>query len=280
MVAAVGTGPRVTTSSAHAGTPAPVAFAAFASVRQPSSVPPGPSPRAAVPSPGQSYQYQLNDPPTTSDLSTQVAWWDIDAFDTPASTVAAIRAKGEHAICYVDVGGAENWRPDYGTFPPSVLGNPIGGWPKERYVDVRQLAVLSRIEGARFDMCKVKGFDAVDPDVLDAYWKSSGFPLTVEDQLRYNDMLAGLAHARGMAIALKGDPELAAREVSTFDFSIDESCFQWSECGRLAPFLQARKAVFDVEYGIAPATFCPSLRQVGIVGIEKHVDLDAWRLSC
>ena len=137
-----------------------------------------------------------------------------------------------------------------------------------------------RIEGARFDICKAKGFDAVDPDVLDAYWKASGFPITVEDQIRYNGMLAGLADARGMAIALKGDPELAAREVSTFDFSIDESCVQWSECGRLAPFLQARKAVFDVEYGTAPAAFCPSLRQLGIVAIEKHVDLDFWRQPC
>lgn len=90
-------------------------------------------------------------------------------------------------------------------------------------------------------------------------------------------MLAGLAHARAMLIALKGDPELAGQEVRTFDFSIDESCVQWSACDQLEPFIRAGKAVFDVEYGIAPATFCPPLQPLGI---EKHADLDAWRATC
>ena len=59
-----------------------------------------------------------------------------------------------------------------------------------------------------------------------------------------------------------------------------ESCFQWSECSRLEPFIHAGKAVFDVEYGIAPPTFGPVVKPLGIVGIEKHVDLDAWLATC
>jgi hypothetical protein len=235
---------------------------------------------AAVPARGQDFQYQLANPPTTSDLTLNVAWWDIDGFDTPASTIATIHAKSEHAICYIDVGGAENWRSDYSKFPPSVLGNTIPGWPNERYVDIRQLSVLSPIEGARFDTCKSKGFDAVDPDVLDAFTKPSGFPLTQQDQINFNNMIAGLAHARGLSIALKGDPELAVQEVSTFDFSIDEECYQWSECNRLSPFITAGKAVFDVEYDIAPSSFCPTTTALGIVGIEKHSMADFWRATC
>ena len=59
-------------------------------------------------------------------------------------------------ICYIDVGTAENWRPDYASFPSSVLGGS-NGWPGERWLDIRQLSVLEPIMTARFQMCKRKG---------------------------------------------------------------------------------------------------------------------------
>lgn len=64
--------------------------------------------------------------------------------------------------------------------------------------------------------------DAVEPDVLDAYTNSFGFPLSAQDQVKYNNFIAGLAHSRVMSVAPKNDPELAAQEASTFDFSINE----------------------------------------------------------
>ena len=61
-------------------------------------------------------------------------------------------------ICYIDVGTAENWRSDYSSFPASVMGSS-NGWPGERWLDIRQLAVLEPIMTARFQMCREKGFD-------------------------------------------------------------------------------------------------------------------------
>ena len=41
---------------------------------------------------------------------------------------------------------------------------------------------------ARFDLCRQKGFDAVEPDLVDGYIQTTGFPLTAADQLTYNRM--------------------------------------------------------------------------------------------
>src|ERR1700694_4310419 len=53
--------------------------------------------------------------------SQPVAAYDIDAFANGASEVASLHGLGRHVICYVDVGTAENFRPDYHLFPKAVL---------------------------------------------------------------------------------------------------------------------------------------------------------------
>lgn len=43
--------------------------------------------------------------------------YDLDGFDTSKATVDRIHANGGKAICYINVGSWENWRPDKGRFP-------------------------------------------------------------------------------------------------------------------------------------------------------------------
>ncbi|WP_406276553.1 endo alpha-1,4 polygalactosaminidase [Streptomyces sp. NBC_00191] len=57
----------------------------------------------------------------------------------------------------------------------------------------------------RRELCRERGFDAVEPDLLDAHLNDTGFPLTPDHQLAYNRMIARLAHDRGMAVGLKND---------------------------------------------------------------------------
>jgi hypothetical protein len=244
------------------------------------AIQPGPTSGFIAPRSTDTWQWQLSNPPTANDLKLGVSWWDVDGFNAPASTIAAIHARGEHAICYIDVGAAETYRPDYSSFPVSILGNSVHDYPNERYVDIRQVKILGPIEGARFDMCKTKGFDSVEPDVLDAYANPSGFPLTQQDQLNYNNMIADLAHARNMSVALKNDPELSVQESSIFDFSIMEQCFAHNDCDLLKPFVAAGKPVFDVEYDYTTAQFCPTVNALGYIGMQKHVSLDSWRQTC
>ena len=175
--------------------------------------------------------------------------------------VAAIHASGAFAICYVDAGTWESWRPDAGRFPPSVLGLP-NGWPGERWLDIRQLHVLLPIMRARARKCARAGFNAIDWDNVDGYANQTGFPLTAREQLRYDRDLARIAHALGLAAGLKNDYGQVSALAGVFDFAVDEQCFQYQECSALEPFVRLGKPVYDIEYH--PGAFCPAARKLGI----------------
>src|SRR5580692_5564601 len=74
--------------------------------------------------------------------SEPVAAYDIDGFENTAIEVASLHSKSIHVICYIDVGTYEPGRPDTSSFPASVIGAEVQGWPGERWLDVRQLSVL------------------------------------------------------------------------------------------------------------------------------------------
>jgi hypothetical protein len=225
-----------------------------------------------TPKPLTTWNYQIGETPT--DLAIKVQAYDIDGFDNDAAQVQKIHAAGSKAICYIDVGTWENWRPDAGEFPNSVKGNK-NGWPGEKWLDIRQLNILGPIITARFQMCQQKGFDAIEADNVDGYTNSTGFPLTAQDQLTFNMYYAGIAHSFGLPIALKNDTDQVPQLVSTFDFMIDEQCFQYSECDTLQPFIQANKAVLEVEYKGQTAKFCPKANAQKLSTIKKSLALTA-----
>jgi hypothetical protein len=229
-----------------------------------------------VPAQHTTWQWQLTTP---VDQSVNAQMYDIDLFDNSAAVVAALHAQGRKVVCYVNAGTYENWRPDAGSFPAAVRGKS-NGWPGEQWLDISQLSVLEPIMSARLDLCKQKGFDAVEPDNIDGYQNSTGFALTASQQLTYNQWLAGAAHARGLSVGLKNDPGQASQLEPSFDWSLDEQCFQFSECGALLPFITAHKAVFEVEYSLDPSQFCSQANAMGFMSMKKNVNLDASRATC
>ena len=133
---------------------------------------------------------------------------------------------------------------------------------------------------ARFGACRSKGFDGIEADLVDSYTNQTGFPLTAADQLRYNLMLAGLAHGLGLSIGLKNDLGQVPQLVGVFDFAIDEQCFQFSECDQLTPFIKAGKAVFEVEYQLSNDQFCAQANAMGFSAMRKNTALDPPRWPC
>lgn len=224
------------------------------------------------------YQLQLASTPRATQLRGPFQVMELDAFDTPATVVAALHRLGKHAVCYVDVGTWEDWRPDASKFPRSVLGKPDAGWAGERWLDIRKTSVLLPLMAARFQRCVAKGFDAVDPDNVDGVANPTGFALTVAEQLAYDRDIAALAHADGLSVALKSDAGEAAALEPSFDFVVEEQCVQYRECGELAPFLADAKAVVDIEYTTSLG-FCHKL-PTGVRGVAKHLSLDAWARWC
>lgn len=227
------------------------------------------------PPPGTAWQWQLSG---TVDTTVDVPVYDIDGFENDAEVVRRLHAAGRHAICYVNVGAWESFRPDAADFPAALLGRG-DGWQGERWLDIRARERLRPLMAARFDMCRAKGFDAVEPDLVDGYANETGFPLTAADQLAYNRVIAGLAHERGMGVALKNDVEQSRELVRDFDFSVDEECVRYGECERLAPFAAGGKAVLHVEYDVSLG-FCGVTRGLGFSSMVKHPDLGSWRSPC
>jgi hypothetical protein len=232
--------------------------------------------RRWIPGPRTTWQWQLTTP---VDQSVPAQMFDIDLFDNSAAVVASLHRRGAHVICYLDAGTYENFRGDAHRFPGSVLGKS-NGWPGEKWLDIRRLSVLEPIMRARFQMCKRKGFDGVEADNVDGYTNPTGFPLTGAQQLTYNRWLAHTAHSLGLSIALKNDLDQARQLAPSFDYALDEQCFQYSECGKLSPFVTAHKAVFEVEYQLPTSGFCTSANQNGFMSMRKNLGLDAARQAC
>ena len=214
------------------------------------------------------------------DLRVPAAVYDLDGDATTAAQVKALHARTARVICYVSAGSYEDWRTDATRFPAAVLGADLAGWPGEKWLDVRRWDVLGPIMRARFRACAAKGFDAVDPDNLDGYANTNGLGLTAADQLLYNRRIAGLAHSLGLAVGLKNDLDQVPALARSFDFAVNEQCAYYRECDLLEPFVAASKPVFEIEYGVGTATFCPGARKLGLTAIRKHLSLDAWRQTC
>ena len=207
----------------------------------------------------------------------------IDGFDNTAATVSALHAAGDHVVCYIEVGAAENYRPDYSLFPTSTLGNTMPDYPNERYLDIRSAAVVSIIEARIVQQCSAKGFDAVETDIDESYTSSTGFPLTRAIEEQYMTTLANFMHSVGLGWWIKnpddtGDSYAADMEPLA-DAVLTEQCSQYNSCSLLSPY-QGQKAVFNAEYSLAPSVFCPTDNAAGFNGAEFDVALDGVRAPC
>jgi hypothetical protein len=228
------------------------------------------------PSQGLSLQIQFSGEP---DLEIEADVFDLDAFDTDPSLIQQLHQYGKHAICYINAGAIEDWRPDVSSFPPEVVGKPYQGWPGENWLDIRNLEALAPILEARLDLCKSKGFDGVEYDNMDGFQNDTGFKLTDSDQLAFNRWLAEAAHERGLAAGLKNDPDQIVDIEPWFDFLILESCYAQGWCDLAQPFVEAGKPVFAIEYSNINK-YCAIANNNSITLLQKKLELDAWRKTC
>lgn len=225
-----------------------------------------PPPRTAA------WQWQLQG---KIDPTVQAWAYDVDGFEASKGDVRALHRHRRRAICYLDVGSWENFRPDKDRFPASVIGKRYEGFPNERWLDVSRFQLFAKPLKARIAMCARKRFDAVEPDNVAGWENDTGFQISRADQLRFNRWIADQVHARGMAVALKNDPKQVKQLVGRFDFAIVEECFQYDECGYYQPFVNRDKAVFEAEYELSPDEFCAAAAALGFSAIRKSYDLFA-----
>ncbi len=229
------------------------------------------------PAQGLTWQMQYSG---TIDTSLNVQVYMLDMFGTAAPVISALKSRGVKVVCYIDGGSWESYTPDAGQFPESILGKVVGGWPDERFVDIRSKDLLWPIMRARLDLAKQKGCDGIYHDWADSFMQDTGFPLTASDQLTYNRFWISEAHGRGMSVGLINDLLQVAELADEYDWGLNESCMNYNECSYLKPFIDLGKPVFALQYSGDPAVYCPKLNALNFDALFKKVDLDAYRLPC
>jgi hypothetical protein len=223
-------------------------------------------------------------------LKTNVAAtiYDIDLFDVSSATISQLKGAGHKVVCYFSAGSSEDWRSDFSRFNSADKGQAMDEWPGERWIDVRSQNVRL-IMAARLDLAKSKGCDGVEPDNVDGYTNSTGFPLTAQNQIDYNRFLAEEAHRRGLAIGLKNDVDQLAALEPYFDFAVNEQCHQYNECSGYAVFTSKNKPVLNAEYAAkyrnntrgARDAMCAAARQLNMRSLVLPLSLDgSYRFSC
>jgi hypothetical protein len=222
------------------------------------------------------WQIVLSDPirlpATASSITPDAEIFDIDLFENPKNTVDALHRLGKKAIAYFSAGSYEPGRPDSKDFKSSDLGKSMDGWPKEKWLDIRNENVRS-IMSKRIELAAQKGFDAIDPDNVDAYVSldrchlatrlcpsktiadnvpfkdnKNGLGLTKADSINFIHFLAAKARSLNLSIGLKNAGDIIPSVLSVVDFSINEQCVQYKEAGQFVAFIKAGKPVLHIEY--------------------------------
>jgi hypothetical protein len=229
------------------------------------------------PTAGTTWQWQIGGGSIDTNLAVQV--FDLD-WEQDAAVVQALRTAGKKTICYVSVGSWEDWRPDAAQFPSAVIGNDYPGWPGEKFVDIRAQA-LRDIMAKRLDVCRQKGFDAVEPDNMDVFEASSGFPLTRTDGVTYALWLADQSHKRGMAIVQKNASSIVRDIRPSYDGAVTEDCHADGWCADMQPYIDNNQPVFACEYKSEIfSAACTWGKAKKFSFILKKEDLGAWIQFC
>lgn len=125
---------------------------------------------------GQKWQIVLTGVPDVSKQPlppTDAPVWDIDLFDSDATTVAALKITGKIVICYFSAGTVEDWRSDAKDFPSADVGKVLPEWPNEKWIRTGSTKVRD-IMAKRIKLAADKGCDAIDPDNVGM---QSSFPI-------------------------------------------------------------------------------------------------------
>jgi hypothetical protein len=214
--------------------------------------------------------------------------YDVDLFTTPQATIDLLKSQGRRVVCYFSAGSFETFRPDASKFAAGDKGTSLDPpFADELWLDTRSTNVRN-IMKARLDLAVKKGCDGVEPDNMDGYTNSPGFPLDPATQIDYNKFIAKEARARGLKVGLKNDVDQLEALEPFFDFAVNEQCHQYDECGGYSVFTSKNKPVFNAEYlasyvnnASARASMCTAARNSKLRTLVLPILLDDRpRLSC
>ncbi|POR37457.1 Uncharacterized protein TPAR_02341 [Tolypocladium paradoxum] len=244
------------------------------------------------PKAGASWQIVLRNPVDLSAaLSPDVDVYDLDVYENPAATIAALRNRGKRVVCYFSAGSYEDWRADKGEFKDGDLGKQLRGWRGERWLRLSSENVR-RIMRQRVKYAAGKGCDAIDPDNVDGYQNDNGLGLTADDSISFMAFLHGEASKYNMSLGLKNAGDIIPSVLNLTDFHVNEQCVEHAECATFAAYISAGKPVFHIEYPDSKPSIAADKREAicartgasrgagGFSTVMKRMELDGWVEYC
>ena len=101
--------------------------------------------------------------------------------------------------------------------------------------------------------------------------------------------LSEVARPLNLSLGLKNGKAIISAVLPLVDFSVNEQCAQYNECGDFQPFVAAGKPVFHIEYDAStPSPSASVISNVcnngtsinGFSTVLKNSVLDAWLYAC
>ena len=200
----------------------------------PASPAPAPSATVVPPTPDAPFDYQIG-----------------GAYSNPAVAVVSRDRQAEadpelYNICYVNAFQTQpiaaevtDWRARGLTLRNAQGAEVIDGQWQEILLDITTEAkrqAVAEVVNGWIDGCADRGYQAVEPDNLDAFARSEGL-IDLDDTMAYLRLLITHAHSRGLAIAQKngiGGPAEggigSAGRAAGLDFAVVEECGRYGEC--------------------------------------------------
>ena len=217
-----------------------------------------------------------------------VTLMDLDGFNTSAAKVADLKSRGVYTVCYIDAGSFEPGRPDSAQYPSYLKIQQDPAWPAEYFLDVTDVfednSVLASILVNRMQMCKAKGFDALEPDNLQNDENVTGGRITLQQQIDFNGWVADQAHAQGLAVTQKNGPDKSLLRdrtgkmmVEKFDGILNEECQQYGECSTLSEYARRGKLALNIEY--TTALDCALSNNLKINSLKRDLGLAGGSMS-
>jgi len=233
------------------------------------------------PKPGTKFQWQLSD---CDKLNTSIKAdvYDIDLFETPESKIKELKKSGKKVMCYFSGGTIESWREDAEDFlNKGVVLAEMEDWEDENWVNINSSKLKPLIQ-SRLDKAVEKGCDGVEIDNVDGYTFDEN-DFTYSQQLKFNKWLAEEAHKRKLSIGLKNDMDQIKDLLPYYDWALNEECYEYGECEKYKPFIQANKAVFGVSYITGSKKIAEACKIANNLKLDyqiKNLDLDSSKIDC
>lgn len=209
-----------------------------------------------------------------------------------ATTIATLQARQTQVICRVGLGGAKTTDPDFSKFPAGALSPmTLDDDGATHFLDFAQRDTWEDIAFARVDLAKQIGCDGIEPYLSDHGQIDLGVAPTFESQQSWYAAVALAVHERELSVGMRNGLNIGLVDTQTgnYDWLLVERCGEDENCELVRPFLNARKAVFAIDYTTdfegndqQAAPLCAQ-QTIGNVqdGLVKDIALSsAFRMQC